>query len=148
MGGSRKATDRRRTLLDLHGAPRRPPPRHTLLALWQDGSLHFTSGAHERKSLNLTANPEVVLTTGTNTWAAGFDVVVEGPATRVTEPERLHALAKAWEEKYGPAWHFEVRSDGAFQGQEGPSLVFSVTPNTVFGFGKGEEFTQTRWQFE
>ncbi|MFJ8930091.1 pyridoxamine 5'-phosphate oxidase family protein [Streptomyces sp. NPDC102364] len=118
-----------------------------LLALWQDGSLHFTTGAHERKSLNLAENPHVVLTTGTNTWAAGFDVVVEGPATRVTEPERLHALAKAWEEKYGPAWHFEVRPDGAFQGQEGPSLVFSVTPTTVFGFGKGEEFTQTRWQF-
>ncbi|WP_425834631.1 pyridoxamine 5'-phosphate oxidase family protein [Streptomyces fractus] len=118
-----------------------------LLGLWQDGALHFSSGARERKSLNLAGNPEVALTTGTNAWAAGFDVVVEGRAVRVTEAERLHALAKAWEEKYGPAWHFEV-ADGAFQGREGPAPVFAVTPHTVFGFGKGEEFTQTRWRFE
>ncbi|MGW2343773.1 pyridoxamine 5'-phosphate oxidase family protein [Streptomyces sp. NPDC001661] len=119
-----------------------------LIAVWLDGALHFTSGERERKSLNVAENPEVVLTTGTNAWAAGFDVVVEGRAVRITETERLRSLAKAWEAKYGPAWHFEVRADGAFQGQEGPSLVYAVTPRTVFGFGKGEQFTQTRWRFE
>lgn len=119
-----------------------------LLGVWQDGALHFTTGEHERKALNLAGNPQVVLTTGTNTWAEGFDVAVEGAAVRITEAGRLTALAKAWEEKYGPAWHFDVRADGAFQGQQGASLVFEVAPHTVFGFGKGDEFTQTRWRFE
>ncbi|MET8471062.1 pyridoxamine 5'-phosphate oxidase family protein [Streptomyces sp. NPDC006422] len=118
-----------------------------LIAVWRDGALHFSTGADERKALNVAENPEVVLTTGTNTWAAGFDVAVEGRAVRVTETERLRSLAKAWEAKYGPAWHFEVRADGAFQGREGPALVFAVAPRTVFGFSKGDRFAQTRWRF-
>ncbi|WP_372347279.1 pyridoxamine 5'-phosphate oxidase family protein [Streptomyces sp. KL116D] len=119
-----------------------------LLGVWLDGALHFTTGERERKALNLAANPHVALTTGSDAWAAGFDVVVEGEAVRVTAADRLGALAKAWEGKYGPAWHFEVRADGAFQGQQGASLVFAVAPRTVFGFGKGEQFTQTRWRFQ
>ncbi|MGW6400911.1 pyridoxamine 5'-phosphate oxidase family protein [Streptomyces sp. NPDC055134] len=118
-----------------------------LLAVWRDGALHFTTGERERKALNLAENPHVVLTTGTNSWTEGYDVVVEGEAVRVTDNGRLRELAKAWEEKYGPVWHFEVRDDGAFQGQGGPSLVFAVSPRTAFGFGKGEPFSQTRWRF-
>ncbi|GGN84677.1 pyridoxamine 5'-phosphate oxidase [Streptomyces albiflavescens] len=118
-----------------------------LLGVWQDGALHFTTGARERKALNLAGNPHVVLTTGTNTWAKGYDLVVEGEAVRVTDDARLRDLAKAWEEKYGAEWHFDV-SKGAFQGQEGPSFVFTVAPRTAFGFGKGEPFSQTRWRFQ
>ncbi|MFF1628258.1 pyridoxamine 5'-phosphate oxidase family protein [Streptomyces sp. NPDC058272] len=119
-----------------------------LLAVWQDGTLYFTTGAQERKALNLAGNPQVVLTTGNNTWAEGYDLVVEGEAVRVTDRTRLRGLAEAWEEKYGAEWHFEVREDGAFQGAGGPSLVFGVAPRTAFGFGKGEPFSQTRWRFE
>jgi nitroimidazol reductase NimA-like FMN-containing flavoprotein (pyridoxamine 5'-phosphate oxidase superfamily) len=117
-----------------------------LLAVWNGGALHFTTGERERKSLNLAENREVVLTTGTNTWNAGFDVVVEGTAVRVTDQARLHALADAWEAKYGKAWHFKVL-EGGFQGGDGLALVYSVVPRTAFGFGKGEPFSQTRWRF-
>lgn len=123
-----------------------------LIGVWQDGALHFATGAQERKALNLAGNPQVVLTTGTNTWAEGYDLVVEGEAVRVTDQARLHGLAKAWEEKYGAEWHFEVGEDaefqGTFQGEGGPALVFAVAPRTAFGFGKGEPFSQTRWRFE
>jgi hypothetical protein len=37
----------------------------------------------------------VALTTGTNTWAQGLDVVVEGIAVRVTHPDALQRLADA-----------------------------------------------------
>ncbi|MFF4578838.1 pyridoxamine 5'-phosphate oxidase family protein [Streptomyces sp. NPDC001373] len=131
-----------------------------LLAVWADGSLHFATGPAERKCLNLAANPHVVLTTGTNSYGGGLDVVVEGEAVRVTDEERLAGLAAAWERKYGPDWHFGVR-DGAFDStsavaappptkqtaEAGRALVFEVAPRTAFGFGRGAEFSQTCWRF-
>lgn len=117
-----------------------------LPAVWSAGVLHFCTGPEERKARNLTENPHVVLTTGTNTWNKGYDVVVEGAAVRVRDDARLRELAAAWEDKYGSFWHFEVR-DGYFQHGPGRALVFSVAPRTVFGFGKGEPFSQTRWRF-
>ncbi|MEU6553379.1 pyridoxamine 5'-phosphate oxidase family protein [Streptomyces sp. NPDC046915] len=131
-----------------------------LMAVWMDGALHFATGARERKGFNLAANPHVVLTTGTNAYGEGRDLVVEGEAVRVTDEQRLAELAAAWEAKYGPGWHFEVR-DGAFStarttaapppteeaDDAGRALVFEVSPRTAFGFGRGEAFSQTRWRF-
>ncbi|MGA5514949.1 pyridoxamine 5'-phosphate oxidase family protein [Streptomyces pseudogriseolus] len=117
-----------------------------LLAVWSAGALHFSTGPEERKARNLAENPHTVLTTGVNTWTEGYDVVVEGRARRVTDDARLRELAALWEEKYGEFWHFEVR-DGHFHHAPGRAVVFSVAPHTVFGFGKGEPFSQTRWRF-
>jgi nitroimidazol reductase NimA-like FMN-containing flavoprotein (pyridoxamine 5'-phosphate oxidase superfamily) len=117
-----------------------------LPAVWSDGALHFCTGPEERKALNLADNPHVVLTTGVNTWNEGYDLVVEGEAVRVSDDGRLRALAAVWEAKYGSFWHFEVRN-GYFHHGPGHALVFSVAPRTVFGFGKGEPFSQTRWRF-
>jgi nitroimidazol reductase NimA-like FMN-containing flavoprotein (pyridoxamine 5'-phosphate oxidase superfamily) len=117
-----------------------------LPAVWADGALHFCTGPDERKARNLGANPHVTLTTGTNLWDTGYDLVVEGEAVRVTDDARLRELAARWEEKYGDFWHFEVR-DGHFHHGPGAALVFAVAPRTVFGFGKGRPFSQTRWRF-
>ncbi|MFF0202660.1 pyridoxamine 5'-phosphate oxidase family protein [Streptomyces sp. NPDC005017] len=117
-----------------------------LPAVWSRGALHFCTGPEERKARNLAANPRVVLTTGSNTWDRGYDVVVEGEAVRVTDEGRLRELAGAWEAKYGGFWHFEVR-EGHFHHGAGRAVVYSVAPDTVFGFGKGEPFSQTRWRF-
>ncbi|MGA5185544.1 pyridoxamine 5'-phosphate oxidase family protein [Streptomyces griseoincarnatus] len=117
-----------------------------LPAVWSSGALHFCTGPEERKARNLAENPHVVLTTGVNTWARGYDVVVEGRAERVRDDARLRGLAALWEEKYGDFWHFDVR-DGHFHHGPGRAVVFSVAPHTVFGFGKGEPFSQTRWRF-
>jgi general stress protein 26 len=118
-----------------------------LIAVWTDGALHFCTGPEEHKALNLAENPRVVLTTGTNTWDKGYDLVVEGEAVRVTDDDRLRELAATWEGKYGAAWHFEVR-DGHFHHGPGHAVVFAVAPHRVFGFGKGEPFSQTRWAFD
>ncbi|MBT2504781.1 pyridoxamine 5'-phosphate oxidase family protein [Streptomyces sp. ISL-98] len=116
-----------------------------LLAVWQDDSLHFCTGPQERKAQNLAANPNVILTTGTNTLREGFDLVVEGEAVAETDESRLRRLAERYETKYGPDWHFDVR-DGAFYGDADRAVVFRVAPTTAFGFGKGV-YSQTRWTF-
>ena len=70
-----------------------------LPAVWADGALHFCTGPEERKAKNLAADAHVVLTTGTNTWDKGYDLVVEGEAVRVEGEGRLRELAAAWEAK-------------------------------------------------
>jgi PPOX class probable F420-dependent enzyme len=116
-----------------------------LLTVWHDDALHFCTGRHEQKARNIADNPAVVLTTGVNALHGGLDVVVEGEAVRVDDPDRLRALADAWEAKYGAEWRFEV-TDGGFANPHGVALVFRVRPTTAFGFGKGP-YRQTRWRF-
>jgi general stress protein 26 len=117
-----------------------------LPAIWLDGTLHFCTGAAEQKAKNLEANPRCILTTGTNQFRSGLDVVVEGTATRVTDTAQLERLAAMWKSKLD--WDFEV-ADGAFREPNGPgvALVFGVTPAKVMSFGKGEPYSQTRYRF-
>lgn len=119
-----------------------------LLAVWSGDALHFCTGSGEQKAKNLARNPQCVLTTGTNSADDGLDVVVEGAAARVRDEARLRELAAAWESKYGPAWHFDVRDDAFVNPGGGPAYVFAVAPRVAFGFAKGEPSGQTRWRFE
>src|SRR3984885_9434629 len=64
-----------------------------LVAVWLDSALHFSTGDHEQKYLNLMANPNVILTTGTDRWDEGIDVVVEGVAVPCTDEKFLERLA-------------------------------------------------------
>jgi hypothetical protein len=116
-----------------------------LPAVWQDGALHFCTGAAEQKSVNLARNAHCSLTTGNNAWKAGLDIVIEGDARRVTDEARLQRLADAWESKYSGDWHYEV-ANNAFQGDGGEALVFEVTPTKILAFAKGD-FAQTRYRF-
>ena len=95
--------------------------------------------------MNLRANPHCALTTGTNHWKSGLDVVVEGGATRVTEVRLLGDLAERWLDKYEGDWRFDVR-DGAFYHDAGIAHVFEVRPSKILAFAKGE-FAQTRFRF-
>jgi nitroimidazol reductase NimA-like FMN-containing flavoprotein (pyridoxamine 5'-phosphate oxidase superfamily) len=118
-----------------------------MAAIWLDDALHFTTGEHERKALNLAANPRCVVTTGTNELD-GLDVVVEGEAVRVTDEARLRRLAEAYVTKYDQLFVFEV-VDGGFRtdGAEDLGLAFELLPAKAFGFGKGDQFSQTRYRF-
>lgn len=126
-----------------------------LPAIWLDGALHFCTGPGEQKAKNLKANRACVLTTGTNAFQSGMDIVFEGIAERVTQRGRLEALAARWLDKLN--WPFDV-VDGGFQDrnvltradQESDSptaYVFAVFPAKVLAFGKGEPFSQTRYRF-
>jgi general stress protein 26 len=116
-----------------------------LPAIWLDGALHICTGAGEQKAKNLESDPRCILTTGTNQFRSGLDVVVEGTAARVTDAEQLQRLAAMWRSKLD--WPFEV-ADGAFRDAEGHrALVFGIAPTKVLSFGKGEPYSQTRYRF-
>jgi general stress protein 26 len=116
-----------------------------LPAVWCDEALYFCTGAEEQKGVNLEANPNCVLTTGTNAWNAGLDVVVEGTAVRIVDEARLRVLADEWASKYDGDWRFDV-VDGAFHHEGGEAIVFELVPTKVLAFAKGE-FAQTRYRF-
>jgi general stress protein 26 len=119
-----------------------------LIAIWRDGAAYFCTGADERKAKNLDQNPQCVLTTGRN-GLDGLDLVVEGEASKVGDAAELRNVADAFEAKYGR--HF-TEPEGTWFGlgdsiRGGDVLVYRVAPTTAFGFGKGKEFSQTRWRF-
>lgn len=120
-----------------------------LLTVWLDDALYFCTGNGERKAQNLARNAYCVLTTGCNALNQGFDLVVEGAATKVSDEAELRSVAGAYESKYGP--HFTA-PEGIFFGlgdaiRRGDDLVYRVAPSTAFGFGRGKQFSQMRWHF-
>ncbi|HSJ82453.1 MAG TPA: pyridoxamine 5'-phosphate oxidase family protein [Acidimicrobiia bacterium] len=123
-----------------------------LPAIWLDGALHFCTGPGEQKAKNIEGNPQCSLTTGSDQFRSGLDVVVEGRAVRVTDEPLLRRLATMWKTKLD--WSFEVVPGGfrdpvvedTGEGQIGH--VFAVAPAKVIAFGKGEPFSQTRYTFE
>jgi len=117
-----------------------------LIAVWQDGALHFCTGAPERKSRNLADNDACVLTTGSNEYTTGLDIVIEGHAVRVTDTSSLHVLATAYLGKYGSDWAFNVDGD-LFEMGGHRAQVYRVAPEVAFGFRRGQIASQTRWTF-
>ena len=117
-----------------------------LIAVWFDGALWFCTGPDERKAKNLAGNPRCVLTTGCNALGEGLDVVAHGEAVNVRDEALLRRAADAYVAKYGSDWAFTV-TDGAFYHHGNTAMVFKVALSTVFSFGKGKLFSQTRYRF-
>jgi hypothetical protein len=75
--------------------------------------------------------------------------VIEGRGEGVSDHSELGRVADTYESKYGA--HF-VEPDGTWSDlgdaiRRAEVLVYRVAPETGFGFGKGESFSQTRWSF-
>jgi nitroimidazol reductase NimA-like FMN-containing flavoprotein (pyridoxamine 5'-phosphate oxidase superfamily) len=131
------------TTVRADGRPHQTP----LVTVWQDGALHFCTGAGEQKAVNLRHNAHVLLTVAGRRWDEGLDVVVEGDAVQVSDEAALRRLAEAWTARWDGRWKFEVR-DGSFfhRGGDFPVLVYSVAPAKVLAFGQGT-FTHTTHRF-
>jgi general stress protein 26 len=115
-----------------------------LPAMWLENRLHFCTGAHEQKARNLEHDAHCVLTTGTNDYRSGVDVVVEGVAQRVVDTDELEQLAAIWEAKID--WRFDV-GDAVFLDTTAdihPAIVFAVIPSKVLVFTKAP-YSQTRF---
>jgi general stress protein 26 len=106
-----------------------------LIGVEHQGAMHFCTGLREQKAHNLEHNDRVALTTGTNTWAQGLDVVLEGRAVRVVDHDALQRIAEAYVAKYGEVWRFEV-GDGAFGSGEREAAVFRIEADKVLAFAK------------
>jgi PPOX class probable F420-dependent enzyme len=118
-----------------------------LIGLADGDTMVFCTGLEEQKARNLEHNPRVVLTTGSNRWAEGLDVVVEGTAVRVTDRADLQRLADAYESKYGSDWHFDV-GDGVFVHGDGEftAAVFRIEPDKALAFAK-DPHAHTSYRF-
>ena len=120
-------------------------------ALWLDGTLYFQTGGIAQKTRHLRGNPHVTLTTGCNHLATGFDAVVEGDAVPCADVAVLERLNQMWRTLWGEDWPIELR-DGVFYETGGerrgePLLVFAVTPTKIFAYARGDQWSQTRYQF-
>jgi nitroimidazol reductase NimA-like FMN-containing flavoprotein (pyridoxamine 5'-phosphate oxidase superfamily) len=136
-----------------------------LIAVWLEGALYFCTGEGEQKAKNIANNAQVVITTGSNSFGEGLDIVVEGEAVELNDGAKLGRVADAYRAKYGEGWSFTVR-DGKFSPDTGSSggdevrvPVFEVAPAKVFGFSRADpraggpwrtasRFSQTRWRFQ
>jgi general stress protein 26 len=131
------------TTIRADGRPHTAP----LVGIWVDESFVFCTGPEEQKYRNLEHHPEVTVVTGTNTWQAGLDVVIEGTAARVTGAPTLKALADGYRAKYDGEWDYESGDDGFGHTEGGVAHVFRVTPTKVFAFAKSPH-GQTRFVSE
>jgi nitroimidazol reductase NimA-like FMN-containing flavoprotein (pyridoxamine 5'-phosphate oxidase superfamily) len=128
----------------------RRPHVTPLIAVFLDDALYFCTGPTEQKAKNLEHNRNCILTTGSNSIDEGLDLVVEGEAVRISDDDKLQAIADAYVAKYGEVWRFGVRDDAFVHGapeEDSIALVFEVAPRKAFAFRKGGEFSQTRWRF-
>jgi nitroimidazol reductase NimA-like FMN-containing flavoprotein (pyridoxamine 5'-phosphate oxidase superfamily) len=109
------------------------------------GSWYFTSGPATRKSRNLSREPRCVVSVATDP----FDLVIEGTAERVTDPDELSAVAEAYARG---GWPAEVAGDALTAEYSAPSAgpapwhVYCVKPSTVFALGTSEPFGATKFQ--
>jgi hypothetical protein len=121
------------------------PHTTPLVGVWVDRSFVFCTGPAEQKARNLEHQTTLSVVTGTNTWQAGLDVVIEGAAVRVTGAQNLKALADVFRAKYGDDWDFAV-DDEVFDPEGTSAHVFRVTPTKVLAFAKSPH-GQTRFRF-
>ena len=75
-------------------------------------------------------------------------MVLEGDAIRVIDADSLSRAAAAYNEKYEEPFHFSA-GDGVLNGGGGgDSVLFRIEPAKAFCFGRGADFTQTRYRFQ
>jgi hypothetical protein len=115
--------------------------------VWEDSKVYLVSGPGTRKSRNLNANPNCVVSVS----LPGLDLVIEGKAVRVTDETTLKRLAGRYAAQGWPA----TVADGAFTAPySAPSAgpppwnLYAITPVTAFGVASAEPHGATRWQFD
>jgi nitroimidazol reductase NimA-like FMN-containing flavoprotein (pyridoxamine 5'-phosphate oxidase superfamily) len=139
------------------------PDRHTawLATVRPDGKPHvmpvgilvvndafyFNAGPKTRKVKDIARNPDCVITIATHDW----DIVVEGPASKITDHDHLQQIADAFT-KLG--WKPTVVKGGLTAKYSAPSAgpppwnVYEVKPQMIFALGTSEPYGATRWNFQ
>jgi pyridoxine/pyridoxamine 5'-phosphate oxidase len=116
-------------------------------AIWVDGKFYFTSGPRLRKSRNLAANPSCAVSVSLD----DIDVVVEGPARKVSDASTLERVANLYASLGWPA----RASGGAITAEfsapsagRGPWDLYAVAPTAAVGVATKEPHGATRWRFD
>jgi hypothetical protein len=115
-------------------------------AVWFDGTFWFTSGPGTRKARNLAADPRCTI----SGRITGLDLVLEGRAVRVSDPETLESLATVYRES---GWPAEVDGDAFTAPFSAPSAgpppwhLYRFEIATAVGVATAEPYGATRWRF-
>jgi len=115
--------------------------------LFVDDAFYFNTGPKTRKARNIARNPSSVMTIATD----DFDIVVQGPAKRITDPRRLQRIADAFKQE---GWEPTVVKGGLTAKYSAPSAgpppwnVYEIRPKTIFALGTAEPYGATRWKFK
>lgn len=115
-------------------------------AEWLDGTFWFETGGTTRKGRNLARDPRCALSLATHE----FDLVLEGTAERVTDPETVARLAAVWAEG---GWPARVDESGtaltaefsAPSAGKPPWFVYRITPTAATALATVEPGGATRW---
>ena len=117
-------------------------------ALWVDGTFWFETGEHTRKGRNIARDPRCTLSLATDE----FDLIVDGDAHRVTEPDVVAAMAARWAAE---GWPARVDDTGSALTAEfsAPSAgpppwhVYRITPRRATAVLTVEPGGATRWDY-
>ena len=117
-------------------------------ALWVDGTFWFESGERTRKGRNIARDPRCALSVATHE----FDLVVEGEAHRVTDPQTVASMAQQWAEQ---GWPVRVDESGSGLTAEysAPSAgpppwhVYRLVARSATGVLTVDPGGATRWKF-
>jgi len=117
-------------------------------ALWVDGAYYVTAGQGTVKGNNLDHNSRCIIALSTR----GYDVVVEGEASKVSDVQKLELIARAYADQGWPAYVHDGVLDAPYSAATtgpAPFDVYEVTPRVVLAFGTGEENVNrsTRYRF-
>jgi hypothetical protein len=117
-------------------------------ASWVDGSFWFQTGELTRKGRNLARDPRCVLSVAIH----DFDVVVEGIANKITDPEVVARMAAVWAAEGWPARVDEsgeaVTADySAPSAGPPPWFVYRLSAQVVTAVATTLPGGATRWRF-
>jgi hypothetical protein len=132
------------TTLNEDGSPHVTP----VGALWLDGAFWFQTGSGTRKSRNVERDPRCSMALSMR----DADVVIEGAASRVTEPTAVARAAKAWADQGWPAEpdHSGTGITAPFNAPtQGPPPwnVYRIQPNSAIVMLSAEPGGLTRFRF-
>lgn len=114
--------------------------------MWYDGDLYIVTGPGTQKARNLAVHPACTLAIS----FAGIDLVLEGNATRVTDPPTLEALAARYR---AGGWPAQVEGDAFTAPYSAPSAgpppwhLYRFRFHTAVGVAGAEPHGATRWRF-
>jgi PPOX class probable F420-dependent enzyme len=117
-------------------------------ALWVDDAFWFETGTQTRKGKNLARDPRCSLSVSTHE----FDLVVEGEAHMVTDPETVAAMAQRWA---SAGWPARVDESGKALTAEfsapsagpPPWYVYRLVPKAATALRVLPPGGATRWRF-
>jgi PPOX class probable F420-dependent enzyme len=117
-------------------------------ANWVDGAFYFETGTTTRKGRNLARDPRCTLSVAANE----FDLVVEGEATRVSDPATVAAMADRWA---ADGWPARVDDSGtaitadysAPSAGPPPWTVYRLAPLHATALATVDPGGATRWHF-